>query len=454
MAKRGERPADVFVCGACGNEYARWSGRCPGCGEWNSLQPWEQAPTPVDGKPPVSARWQPLRAAAESPAAPTPTGLPEVDRVLGGGLVPGALVLLGGEPGIGKSTLALQIAASPAGPAWYLAGEESPSQVATRARRLGLDRTDVHLATGELSAVLEAAAGGAARALVVDSLQTVTLAGAPGTAGTPGHLRAVAQALLGWAKEASAAVLLVGHVTKDGEVAGPRTVEHLVDVVLYLEGERGFELRLLRCVKNRFGSADEVGVCRMTAGGLVPEPDLSRLLLAERPAGAAGSAVTAAMEGTRPVLVEVQALVTPSALAVPRRVATGVDTGRLLMLCAVLSQRARVPLGQQDVLVNVAGGMRVTDPAIDLAVAVSIASAERGVPVPDDVALLGEVGLAGELRRPRHVERRLAEAARCGYRRVVLPASARELATGDGLTLVPARTLAEALRRVLGDVQR
>jgi DNA repair protein RadA/Sms len=412
----------TYICQACGANSPKWLGRCPACQEWDSLA--EEAVAPIS------------RAAAG--AAPTPlalseaqgrqearaqSGLGELDRVLGGGLVPGMVVLVGGEPGIGKSTLMLQLAASlSAGGSkmLYVAAEESARQVGLRAERLGLGQSQVALLneTG-VEAICQAWQQGGFAAVVVDSIQAVRCLELPSQAGSLGQVRQSAGQLAALAKETGAALFLVGHVTKEGALAGPRVLEHLVDTVLYFESEPGLSLRLLRAVKNRFGATDEVGVFEMGEEGLRPVANPSALFLAQRPAEAPGSAVCAAMSGTRPLLVEVQALVSPSGLAMPRRQALGVDAGRLHMLCAVLAIHAGMDLSGHDVFVNVAGGIKLGEPAADLAMAVAVASSYHARAVPAQVVCFGEVGLAGELRAVSRVPARLAEAARQGFTRAL-----------------------------------
>ncbi len=387
-----------------------------------------------------------LAQVAAAVSARRATGIAELDRVLGGGLVAGAVVLLGGDPGIGKSTLALQACAALGAreqPVLYVAGEESAEQVALRAARLGLDGAGVLVvAETAVEAIAEHVERVHPAALVVDSIQTMhtqALASAPGSVG---QVRESAALLAARAKASGVACFLIGHVTKEGALAGPRVLEHLVDTVLYFEGDPGHPLRVLRAVKNRFGSTNEVGVFEMGETGLVEVPNPSAAFLAERPAGAPGSAVLATLEGSRPVLVEIQALVSRSALAVPRRTAIGLDPGRVALLLAVLEKRAGLRLYDQDVFLNVAGGLRVAEPAADLAVVAAVASSVRGRALAEDLVLWGEVGLTGEVRSVGRAEARLREAGRQGFTRCVLPAaSARGLRAPAGVTAVPVGTL-------------
>ncbi|MGE3743544.1 MAG: DNA repair protein RadA, partial [Geminicoccaceae bacterium] len=366
----------------------------------------------------------------------------ELARVLGGGIVAGAAMLVGGDPGIGKSTLMLQAAAAlgtSGREVVYVSGEESIEQIRLRARRLGLAAAPVRLASatavGDVLATVDGAA--APDLLVIDSIQTMWVDGLDQAPGTVTQLRAAAQALIRFAKQRGSAVLLIGHVTKDGQIAGPRVLEHMVDAVLYFEGERGHPFRILRAVKNRFGPANEIGVFEMAEAGLVPVPNPSALLLADREEGVAGSAVLAGIEGSRPVLVEIQALVAPSSLATPRRAVVGWDGNRLAMLLAVLEARCGLVMANRDVYLNVAGGLRVQEPAADLAVAAAIVSSELGRPAPQATVFFGEVGLAGEVRAVGHAEARLKEAAKLGFARAILPGSGKDGPAGlrlDGLT--------------------
>jgi DNA repair protein RadA/Sms len=413
--------SSVFVCAHCGHESAKWHGRCPGCEEWNTM---------AEERPVAAAP----RAAARSALRPIPlsevqapavrrmrTGIGELDRVLGGGLVPGSLVLIGGAPGIGKSTItggALGNLAAAGHRVLYVSGEESAAQVKLRAERLGADALRVPIvAETDLDAVEATLEAERPDVCVVDSVQTLYASGMTGAAGSVGQVREVAGRLMRVAKERSVAVLLVGHVTKEGALAGPRVLEHLVDCVLQFEGERERTYRTLRALKNRFGSTNEVGVFEMRDSGLVEVADASARFV-EEATRAPGSVVLCAMEGSRPLLVEVQALVAPTQLVPPRRVSNGVDRNRLALVLAVLSRHAGVQLGSADVFVSVAGGVRVEEPGADLAIALAVASAARGVPLGGEdgrpVAAFGEIGLTGELRYVAHPERRVAEAVKFG----------------------------------------
>ncbi len=437
-----------FVCQACGAVAAKWAGRCEACGAWNSLV--EEVATPRPG-----ALARPARGAARGVdlvglAGTTPppprraTGIAEFDRVLGGGLVAGSAVLVGGDPGIGKSTLMLQAAARLAASGQkviYITGEESVEQVRLRARRLGLAEAPVELAAAshlpDIAATLEARPG--TGLVVIDSIQTMWLDNFDAVPGTLTQVRAAGFELVRLAKTLGFALVLVGHVTKDGAIAGPRVLEHMVDAVLYFEGERGHQFRILRGVKNRFGATDEIGVFEMTDHGLAEVTNPSALFLAERRGHIAGSAVFAGIEGTRPVLLEVQALLAPNAGGTPRRAVLGWDAGRLAMLLAVLESRCGLRLSGNDVHLNIAGGLRINEPAADLAVAAALVSAASETPTRPDTVYFGEVGLSGEIRQVAQAEARLREAAKLGFASACLPLrlarGGKRLAPPEGLRL-------------------
>lgn len=445
-----------FFCQSCGNELLQWTGQCPFCRAWNTVV---EAPAPRAAS---GRAW--MKAAGQSPQPLSEVSLdavprlllpyPEVNRVLGGGVVPGSLVLMAGEPGIGKSTLLLQLAAvlpEREAKVLYVTGEESPQQVKMRAQRLGISGEGI-LILGEtnLEMVLEYLDQNRPRVVIVDSIQTLSWDSLPSGPGTVTQVRECGRLLMQWCKASGAPVLLAGHVTKEGDVAGPRVLEHMVDVVLYLEGDPLSALRILRCAKNRFGSTNEVAILQMAAGGLQEVPDPSAALLAERKEGTVGSAIVPVIEGSRPMLVEVQALTVPSPLAVPRRIANGLDQGRLVMLAAVLSQRGGLPLGGQDVILNVAGGLRISEPAADLAVALAMASSLRNTPLGSRTIAIGEVGLSGEIRSASQMERRLKEAARLGFTHALVPSLAREgLEVDANIALTPVATVGAALRHAL-----
>ncbi len=430
------RPRSVYRCAECGAEHAKWAGRCEGCQAWNTLV--EEAASrgrlrsrAVKGGC-AECGPEPVRLADIHPDS-TPrllTTLGEFDYVLGGGIVPGSLTIVGGEPGIGKSTLLLQCVArleADGVSTLYVSGEESVDQVRLRADRLEEDAGPVPvLAEVRLQSILERAKMMKAKVVVVDSIQTTYTDDLEGAPGNVGQVRECAAQLMRFAKESGAAVVLVGHVTRGGVIAGPKTLEHVVDTVLYFEGETEGDFRVLRAVKNRFGSVDEVGVFEMTAGGLRPVINPSAAFLSGRDATTAGSAVTALMEGTRPVLVEIQALASRSGYGTPQRVATGLDHRRLAVLLAVLERRADMRFHDLDVFVNVTGGMRLVEPASDLAVVAALISSLRNRPVPANGVFVGEVGLGGEIRPVASTERRLAEAVRLGFDRAFVSARARQ----------------------------
>jgi DNA repair protein RadA/Sms len=447
-----------YVCQNCGSAQPKWAGRCPDCGEWNTLVETVVAEPPKGATPrlalvPTSTA-QPLPAIAADGFARIPLPLPELSRVLGGGIVPGSVVLIGGDPGIGKSTLLLQMAswlARAGGPILYVSGEESAQQIRLRADRLGIADANLYvLAEVNLEQILAHMERLRPRLTIVDSIQSVYTEELTGAAGSVGQVRECAAQLLRFAKANHSPVFLVGHVTKTGAIAGPRVLEHIVDAVLYLEGERFQSYRLLRSVKNRFGSTNEVGVFEMTEEGLREVANPSEAFLAERLPNAAGSAIAITMEGTRPLLVEIQALSSTTSFAIPRRTGNGVDFNRLLLLVAVLSKRLGLRLSDQDIFVNVVGGLKVSEPAADLAIALAIASSFKNVPVSADLAIVGEIGLSGELRTVSHLGKRLSEAARLGFKRCLIPRGAtRQVQGPDGLQLIGARSLDEALEAAL-----
>ncbi len=429
------RTATRFVCQECGTAYARWAGRCDACGGWNTIteEQVEAVPKSLATQKPSGGRavaFVDLDAEAAEVARRS-TGHPEFDRVLGGGLVAGSATLIGGDPGIGKSTLLLQVLCRMAlegTPCAYVSGEEAVDQVRMRAARLGLSRSPLRLAAA--SSVREVLAAldrrDAPQVLVIDSIQTMyvdTLESAPGTVA---QVRASAAELIRVAKRRGTALLLVGHVTKDGAIAGPRVLEHMVDTVLYFEGDRGHQFRILRGVKNRFGPTDEIGVFEMTGRGLMEVPNPSALFLSERRGEVSGSAVFAGIEGTRPILVEVQALVGPPSHGTPRRAVVGWDSARLAMVLAVLETRCGLSIGAHDVYLNVAGGLKVTEPAADLAVAAALVSSMAGVALDAETVVFGEIGLSGEVRPVGQTEVRLKEAAKLGFRSAIMPQRRRQ----------------------------
>lgn len=461
------RPQSRFICQRCAESFLRWEGQCRNCGEWNSLvetivRDPSRPRSPATGGADRTAQAAGLAQIADVDLPRLRVGIDELDRVLGGGLVPGSLVLVGGEPGIGKSTLLLQAAAGltraahGAGGVLYATGEESPGQVRLRAGRLGLltgepgERVRV-LAEHDVGRIVEVARAEHPALVIVDSIQTATLDELEGAAGSVGQVRESALRLMELAKGDGIAVILVGHVTKDGSIAGPKTLEHLVDAVVNLEGERYAALRLLRATKNRFGSTDEIGVFEMEDRGLVEVADPARAFLHGHAGSAPGSVVAPTLEGSRPILVEVQALTSQSAYGTPTRKASGLDPNRLSLLIAVLGRRAGLGLGGHDVYANLAGGLAVLEPGLDLPLALALASSLRDRVIAPGTVAIGEVGLLGELRGVVGLERRLREAARLGFTRAMVPRPlpGMTLARIDGLDVVTVETLADAIRIAL-----
>lgn len=446
----------LWACTSCGYETARWVGRCPGCGAWNTMEETLQAPSKAA---PQKAAKQRLGTGAtamllkdipEDAVARTATGISELDRVLGGGIVEGGLMLIGGDPGVGKSTLLLQVCANlcrDGKKVLYISGEESAKQIKLRAKRLGIDVPNLYvLAENALDGVEAKLLQLAPDVAVVDSIQTMyrpEMASAPGSVS---QIRECTSLLMRLCKESGTAIFLVGHVTKEGAIAGPRMLEHMVDVVLYFEGDRQQEYRLLRAVKNRFGSVNELGVFQMTQLGMQVVENPSEQLLSRRAKGASGSVVFCGMEGSRPLLCDVQALAAPSYFGTPRRTVGGADTGRVALLLAVLEKRCNQRTSNQDVYVNVAGGLELSEPAADLALCVAVASSLKDMSVGQDVAVMGEVGLAGEVRAIPQCDRRIAECARLGFSTVLLPRENMKRITAlEGVKLVGVDTVLQAL---------
>lgn len=452
----------VFACQKCGYQAPRWMGRCPDCGEWGSLaeEPLAQGPVSPLG----------FARPGERPSSPRPiteiectdeermkTRVNEFDRVLGGGIVTGSIVLVAGDPGVGKSTLLLQSLdrlAGPGCPILYVTGEESPQQVKMRAERLGTASSGLFvLAETSLERILDAAGKMSPKILAVDSVQTIfteTLTSAPGSLS---QVREVAGRLMYHSKSTGTATLLVGHVTKDGAIAGPKSLEHIVDAVLYFEGDKGYAYRILRSVKNRFGSVSEIGVFEMRDDGLREVANPSELFLSERPVNTSGSVVVSSIEGTRPLLVELQALVSPSNLGLPRRTSIGVDHNRVSLLVAILEKKVGVHLSDRDIFVNVAGGVTITEPAVDLGVVLAVASSSMDKPVDPRTLVVGEVGLAGEVRAVRHAEHRMKEGSRLGFVRCLMPeANRKNMKPQDGMDAVGVSTISEAMESAFDQV--
>lgn len=466
----------VYACTECGAQSSRWRGRCPDCGAWNTYAEERLAPPRAAGKGGATGGIRPTGPAATGGAGPTllqnveafddariPSGLAELDRALGGGFVPGGVVLLGGEPGIGKSTLLLQVAEAVArttGPVLYVTGEESPAQVRLRARRLGAgsDRLYVHAVT-DVASVVDACQRLSPSLVVVDSVQALVDEELASAAGSVGQVRAVAGRVVAMAKSTATPIVLVGHINKEGALAGPKVLEHAVDTVLYFEGDRQAAYRLVRAAKNRYGAANEIGCFEMRDTGLAEVPNPSAWFLAER-SGASGAAVSACVEGTRPLLVEVQALVADARFGAGRRTVSGADPNRLALLIAVLERRCGLRLGEQDAFLKVVGGVRLDEPAADLAMALALASSFLDRPIPAETAVFGEVGLGGEVRGVAQPGPRIREAARLGFSRIVLPAASTAAIRRDGrhgrgeepdaIELLPVKRLSDAVGALLG----
>jgi DNA repair protein RadA/Sms len=445
-----------FVCQSCGAARPKWSGRCDDCGAWNTLVEEQSAP-PAGTSARRVGKGRPFALEGLSTVGEEPvrrlTRVAEFDRVAGGGLVPGSAVLLGGDPGVGKSTLVLQLLAAYAGTkksAVYISGEEALAQVRLRAARMGLADAPVQLgaATCVEDILATIATASPPDILVIDSIQTVWTSALEAAPGTIAQVRTATHDLVRYAKASGVAVILIGHVTKDGQIAGPKAVEHLVDAVLYFEGERGHHFRILRAVKNRFGATDEIGVFEMTGTGLAEVPNPSALFLGDRTGLAPGAAVFAGMEGTRPLLSEIQALTAPSGYGTPRRAVVGWDTGRLSMILAVLDARAGLGLSGQDVYLNVAGGLKIAEPAADLAAAAALISSFTARALPKDCVVFGEIALSGDVRPTPHAEARLKEAAKLGFARALVPAGTKVGVAS--LALEPIADVADLVRLVGG----
>ena len=418
----------IYVCSECGTTSSGWMGKCPGCGSWNTMVAETTGEEPVNKKIAMTStgnKPMPIHTVPNQDIDRFVLDMPELDTVLGGGIVPGSLILLGGEPGIGKSTLLLQVVAAMGkkyGDVLYVSGEESAHQVRMRAERLGALIPEVLLLNeNNMDNILAEAKAVPHKLLILDSIQAVFLPDLPAAPGSVSQVRAITHTLMQYAKENNIPVIIVGHVTKEGTLAGPRVLEHMVDTVLYFEGERYQSFRLLRAVKNRFGSTNEIGVFEMQETGLAPFSDPSSVFLAHRPEQACGTTVTCVMQGSRPILLEVQALTTPTSFGNPRRLGVGIDFNRLAIILAVLEKKLGLSLSGQDVYVNMAGGMRVDDPAVDLAVAAAIASSFKDRPIDKHTVIMGEIGLVGEVRAVSQPERRMKEAAKFAFTKCVYP---------------------------------
>jgi len=449
MGKSGERRT-IFVCQQCGKESLKWLGRCPNCQEWNTfIEQTLTATSPrsisTDNLP------QELSQVESQTQDRTPLPVAEFNRVLGGGLVSGSMVLIAGDPGIGKSTILLQVSALVAeskGKVVYVSGEETLSQIKLRSKRLKISGEQLYLLSEtDLEVILSQLEGLAPSLVVIDSIQAVSLPELETTAGSITQVRECTLQLMHWAKANSVPVLIAGHVTKEGAIAGPRVLEHIVDVVLYLEGEAYSNYRVLHCAKNRFGSTNEVGIFEMSSQGLLEVDNPSLAFLSQRGSETIGSVVVPTLEGTRPLLVEIQALTNPTSFGLPRRTANGVDFNRLLLLTAVLAKRVGLKLGSQDIIVNVTGGLKIREPAADLGIALAIASSFRDLAVSPQLLAVGEVGLSGELRAVSQLDRRLNEASRLGFRRCIVPKSSTKTSPTDkNLEIIPVSNLREAIQ--------
>lgn len=447
----------TFFCQACGHQSPRWLGRCPDCGRWNSLKE-ERLPSQARGRPAmvkaVTSKATPIGEIELVGEHRRKTGISEFDRVLGGGVIPGSVVLIGGDPGIGKTTLLLQalprLAQDGVG-VLYVSGEESPRQIRMRGQRLGIESPSLYiLAETSFEEILKTIHELQPGAIVVDSIQTVYTEQITSAPGSISQIQEVAAQLMWLAKRSGVPVFIIGHVTKEGAIAGPRLLEHIVDTVLYFEGDRGHSYRILRAVKNRFGSTNEIGVFEMKETGLEEVGNPSELFLAERPERSTGSVVVSSLEGTRPILVELQALVSPTGYPMPKRMANGVEVNRMALLLAVMEKRLGIHLASQDVYVNVVGGIQLEEPAIDLGIVCAVTSSLRECPIDSKTVVMGEMGLSGEVRAISQTELRIREAAKMGFRRCVLPArNLAKLDSIDTLEMVGVRDVGEALDAVL-----
>lgn len=445
----------VFQCQACGYASPKWMGKCPDCGAWNSFAEERQTPKSLKstGRYNTISAPQPLSAITGGKDKRNSTGINEFDRVLGGGLVNGAIILIGGDPGIGKSTLLLQAVskmAEKSGAVLYVSGEESPEQIKLRAERLSINSDNIIiLPETVIENIINIAGDLKLSALVIDSIQTVYTEEMTSAPGSVGQIRESAAKLMFFAKRANVPVFLIGHVTKEGAIAGPRVLEHIVDTVLYFEGDRGHPYRILRTVKNRFGATNEIGVFEMTDNGLIEIKNPSELFISERPLNVSGSTVIASIEGTRPLLVELQALVSPTTFGIPRRTSMGVDFNRVNLLIAVLEKKAGIHLGGMDVFINIVGGLKIIEPASDLGIIAAIISSFREMPIDSKTFLFGEVGLSGEVRAVAHAEVRLKEASRIGFKNAIIPkGNAERLKNNFGLIVTGVKNVEEAIENI------
>ncbi len=437
----------IYSCQNCGTNYPRWMGKCEACGGWNTLVEEiteSSGPRKTSSSKPVEVTK--LSDSSDGNIKRILSGIPEFDQVLGGGVVPGSLILVGGDPGIGKSTLILQVASNILD-TLYISGEESERQIQMRAQRLKINNDLLLLSETNIETVIATILENKPKFVVIDSIQTMYSSDIPGTSGSVSQLSLCASKLMNLAKENHIAIILIGHVTKDGNIAGPRVLEHLVDVVLYLEGDRFGSFRILRGVKNRFGSTNETGIFEMLESGMEVVKNPSEIMIAERAHKSPGSVIFPAMEGSRPLLVEIQALSSSTSFGYPKRTSSGFDLNRLNLLTAVLGKRCGLNLSTQDIYLNIAGGISVREPAADLAVCISIASVFRNKNIPDDVIILGEVGLAGEVRSVNNIDKRIAEAVKLGFKTAIVPKS--KTIAQKGLNIITVATVKEAIDKVL-----
>lgn len=445
------KPSTVFVCSNCGNESSKWFGRCPACNEWNTCYE-EKINLKSSGKSASkkTATTVKLDDVKKQDIVRTKTGFDELDRVLGGGLVKGSLTLLGGEPGIGKSTLILQICdkIKGEGQVLYVSGEESAQQIKIRADRLGIKNNDiVFLGETDIDVIEEAILKTNPKLVIIDSIQTMYSDEITSGPGSVSQVREITARIMKMCKQEEITTIIIGHVTKDGNIAGPRVLEHMVDTVLYLEGERYFAYRILRGVKNRFGSTNEIGMFEMNDIGMCEIDNPSSVLLSEKNENVAGSIVVASIEGTRPILVELQALTATSVFGMPRRTANGIDYNRLTLLIAVLEKRTGLPLGNQDVYLNIVGGIKINEPALDLGIILAVSSSFKNIPIPNDVIAIGEVGLTGEVRSVNQIEKRIKEAEKLGFKKCIIPESNKKLLKDTyKLDIIGVQNISEAMR--------
>ena len=445
------KPSTVFVCSNCGNESSKWFGRCIACNEWNTCYE-EKVNLKSNGKSTTkkTATTIKLDDVKKQDIVRTKTGFDELDRVLGGGLVKGSLTLLGGEPGIGKSTLILQICnkIKGEGQVLYVSGEESAQQIKIRADRLGIkDNNIVFLGETDIDVIEDAILKTNPKLVIIDSIQTMYSDEITSGPGSVSQVREITARIMKMCKQQEITTIIIGHVTKDGNIAGPRVLEHMVDTVLYLEGERYFAYRILRGVKNRFGSTNEIGMFEMNDIGMCEIANPSSVLLSEKNENVAGSIVVASIEGTRPILVELQALTSTSVFGMPRRTANGIDYNRLTVLIAVLEKRTGLPLGNQDVYLNIVGGIKINEPALDLGIILAVSSSFKNIPIPNDVIAIGEVGLTGEVRSVNQIEKRIKEAEKLGFKKCIIPESNKKLLKDTyKLDIIGVKNILEAMR--------